>query len=123
MKFIVKDLMVTVFPSKGAHFPNTDDDDCAPVTDHCRGCSESGSKGMIELYTPLINPVSPERLANLKDQLREVLAMVEAREKVVLDSLRPKTAAEIELLQTHFTAALEELKRAAHAMKPGTTSH
>jgi hypothetical protein len=49
-------------------------------------------------------------MAQLKQQLREQLAAVEAREKIVLESMRPTTAAEIDLVQRYLQAALDELK-------------
>jgi hypothetical protein len=37
--------------------------------------------------------------------------MLEAKEQQVHESLRPKSAIEIETLQAHLTAALESLKK------------
>ncbi|MEX3972037.1 hypothetical protein [Paraburkholderia caribensis] len=120
MEFLVKDLLITVFPSRGFPVAGCDAGTtcaCSSVTPKCGGCSEdpctscsSESKGMQDFFTPVINPASPQALAALKNQLREVLAAVEAKEKVLHESMQPQTVHEAEVLQGYLTAALEELK-------------
>jgi len=61
--------------------------------------------------------VNPAQLAALKQQLRETLAAVEAREKVVHNAMRPTSATEVEILQAHLVAALDELKRTAEELR------
>jgi hypothetical protein len=62
----------------------------------------------------VVGGVGPQNLALLKAQLRRALLQVEIQERVqreVMDEvLRPKTLAEVEMLEQKMTAALEELK-------------
>lgn len=127
MEFLVKDLMITVFPSRPNVAGGCDAGAtcaCSGITPKCGGCSEnpctscsSESKGVADFFTPVINPASPQALAALKSQLQEVLAAVEAKQKVQLESMRPQTAQEVEFLQRYMTAALEELQEAARDLE------
>lgn len=111
MDFLVKDLMISVFPLRGlAAAACNACTDCSGMTDRCPGCSETVSKGIEDLLTLIVNPASPQSLAMLKEQLRQALAAVEAKERVLHESLRPKTLEEVELLRGHLTAAIEELR-------------
>lgn len=117
MEFIVKDLMISVLPLRGGRF--SDALSCGACTSDsiAPGPCGRGSGGPIERFIDLVvNPASPLALATLKQQLRESLAAVEAREKVLHQSMRPTSAAEISILQTHLTAALEELKENAASL-------
>jgi len=69
----------------------------------------------------VVLPATPASLAVLKHQLREALAATEAREKVMQEALRPTSPAEIAVLQSHLTAALEELKGSAAALEGSRT--
>ena len=119
MDFIVKDLMISVMPLRGYRLGGfaaacgaCTSDSTAP------GPCGRGSGGPMENYLDyVINPASPMVLAALKQQLRETLAAVEAREKVVLQSMRPTSAAEISMLQSHLTAALDELRENATTLE------
>ena len=52
-----------------------------------------------------------QQLAALKSQLRDAIAEIEKREKVVNELAQPQTAAEIEDLQSKLKEALDELER------------
>lgn len=122
MDFLVKDLMISLFPLRGVTVAACGAcTDCSSLTDRCPGCSESGSKDIEDLLSPIINPASPQALAVLKTQLRQVLASVEAKEQVLHDSLRPKSMQEVELLQGHLTAALEELRERSRELSKGAS--
>ncbi len=117
MKFIVKDLMISVLPFKPGSFGGECDAGptcactCTPCTGGCSPCSDCSKCTTTTPGESWWNDiVDPERLAALKAQLTMQLAMVEAREKVVHESLRPKSAAEIQMLESHLTAALEALR-------------
>jgi hypothetical protein len=117
MQYIVKDLMISVLPLRPG---DASKPDC--LCTGCTGCTGNTNQtkapacpGDFDLYAQVSNP---GQLALLKQQLREALAAVEAREKVVLESLKPQSSAEVELLQAHLTAALEELKQRGN--KPPT---
>ena len=104
MDFIVKDLMIRLLPTTGI----------SPVAASCGGCTDcsscSSNTRILDLGDIRTLPVSPFVLSLLKHQLREALSVVEAKERAVAESLRPTTAADIEALQTHLTAALKELQ-------------
>ncbi len=65
--------------------------------------------------TPAIAPqgmaANPESLAELKAQLRQTLARVEAQERVMEDSMKPQTVAETEALEQKLQEALEALRK------------
>jgi hypothetical protein len=50
------------------------------------------------------------QFGSLKDNLKAGLKAEEAREKTVQENQTPQTLAEVELLETKLTAALEELR-------------
>ena len=117
MKFIVKDLMISVLPFRGGFVGGECDAGptcactCTPCTGGCSPCSDCSKCTATTPGESWWNDiVDPERLAALKAQLTMQLAMVEAREKVVAESLQPKSAAETEMLEHYLKAALESLK-------------
>src|SRR4029077_12779803 len=96
MKFIVKDLMISVLPlrpSGSGGFPGGGCGDCTPCSNDCTRCSIS------HRFEDWLSDPDPNRLAALKQQLRGTLAAVEAREKALYDEMRPRTVAEVENLQ------------------------
>jgi hypothetical protein len=127
MEFVVKDLMISVLPLRAsaaiAARPEAESDPtcgtCTGCTGISGGCGAVGTRNPLDFREALILPVGPAVLATLKQQLREALAMVEAREAVVHRSMQPKSAAEIEVLQTHLTAALESLQEQAAKLRGG----
>jgi hypothetical protein len=121
MKFIVKDLMVTVLPFE-PKLPSGGCGDagatcactctpcsggCSPCSD-CSKCSTSTPGDILDWISHVYDPVV---LSQLKEQLKVTLASVEAREKAAREALRPTTQPEIDVLRTHLTAALDELKK------------
>ena len=86
MDFMVKDLMISVLPLRASSVGNADwgniagcDAGCTPCSD-CSKCTLVTPGGLWERYAEVSNPA---QLALLKQQLRETLAAIEAREKVV----------------------------------------
>jgi hypothetical protein len=118
MEFIVKDLMISVLPLRGVRLGDVASCGACTSDSTAPGPCGKGSGGPIENWLDyVISPATPAGLAALKQQLREALASVEAREKVVHESMRPTSAAEISILQTHLTAALEDLKTTAASIQ------
>jgi hypothetical protein len=74
---------------------------------NCPGGCTGVTPHPVALYSQVSNPAA---LALLKQQLREALAAVEARESAVHQAMRPTSATEIEILQSHLEAALEDLR-------------
>jgi hypothetical protein len=112
MEFIVKDVIISVLPLRQSSLSGI-----AEVCGGCTGCSDcsqcSTGTREVDLGSLVTNPANPAQLAVLKQQLREALAAVEAREQVVYEAMRPTSVTEIEILQSHLEAALEELRRSA----------
>jgi hypothetical protein len=52
----------------------------------------------------------PESLVVLRQELEEALAAIEIRERVLAETMQPRTLAEIEELERRLTDALEELQ-------------
>ncbi|WP_429289859.1 hypothetical protein [Paraburkholderia sp. CI3] len=77
------------------------------------GCTGITPHPQLTLYEEVIDPSG---LANLKQQLREALSVVEAREQNLYESMRPKSLAEVKILQAHLKAALEDLEQTAQAL-------
>src|SRR6476469_7393823 len=103
--FIVKDLMIRVLPVNPSVLPAGCDAGCTHCSD-CTNCLLETPGG--HWWDSIFDPMD---LAQLKQQLREVLAVVEAREKLVHESMRPTSATEIDTLRTQLRAALKELER------------
>jgi translation elongation factor EF-Tu-like GTPase len=65
--------------------------------------------------TPVINQVgmvaNPQNLAELKAQLRQSLAQVEAQEQAIAESMKPQTVEESDMLEQKLTEALDELRQ------------
>ncbi|WP_374772092.1 hypothetical protein OG756_02140 [Streptomyces sp. NBC_01310] len=59
-----------------------------------------------------VSPTSLEDLVLLKGQLRASLADIEFHENAVIESLRPKTPAEVDFVRRHLQEALAELEAA-----------
>lgn len=123
MDFIVKDLMISVLPFRrsltgggGGVGPLAGcDAGCSTCTGMttCPGGCTGGTPHPTDWYEQVTNPVT---LSLLKQQLRETLAAVEAREKVVHDAMRPTSAAELQILQANLEAALEEVRGMVQAL-------
>ena len=114
MSFKIKDLMITVLPA-GSMLGNIGTiGPCEPCTKHCTECSictcTQCTQNCTHSAKDFNDLVYPPDLALLKERLKIALAEVEARERVVEESLRPKTLADVELLEQKLTAALEELR-------------
>jgi hypothetical protein len=56
-------------------------------------------------------PASKATLLALKGNVERVLAEIDREEKMIGEELRPQTLAEVEMLQTAFHEAQDELKR------------
>jgi hypothetical protein len=112
MKFVVKDLMISVLPLRGQG-PFAGGCECSHCSGACTNpCASAGACGSQTKGFDWVSQVfDPPYLADLKQQLKDALVLVEAREKAVLESMRPQSAAEVELLRAHLTEALEELKQ------------
>jgi hypothetical protein len=115
MDFIVKDLMISVLPLRGVRIGDVAS--CGACTSDSIPPGPCGRTmgGWEDFIKQAINP--PVALAALKQQLKETLAAVEAREKAIHESMRPTSAAEISVLQSHLAAALEELKAKGAALQ------
>ncbi|KLK89919.1 hypothetical protein AA309_28680 [Microvirga vignae] len=104
MQYVVKDLMITVLPLRG--LGGLELYSCTGCTD-CSSCTANTRVWDI-LEQATINPAV---LSTMKQQLKELLAAVEAKEKVVHEAMRPSSAAEVEILQSYLAGAIEELKQ------------
>lgn len=122
MDFFVKDLIISVLPNRlsagadgGWRFGGCDAGctTCTGMTTCPGGCTGVTPHPRMTLYEEIINPVA---LANIKEQLREALSLVEAREQILHESMRPKSLAEVELLQAQLQAAQEDLKETAREL-------
>lgn len=119
MQYIVKDLMISVLPLRptGSAAPG----DC--LCTGCTGCTgntrQTKSPACGPDFDPFAEISNPAQLAALKQQLREQLAGVEAREKVVLESMQPRSSVEFDILQSHLTAALQDLKQKGQNVAKG----
>ncbi len=111
MRFVVKDLMITVLPVDYNDLmgpPVSCDGGCSC----CSGCTGNTNQTHGETCNPEVLPemeLSLDHLAAVKEQLRGSLAAIEAREEAVKASLRPRTASEVELVRRHLSEALDEL--------------
>jgi len=123
MAFKVKDLMITVLPTEskalgvGAACGGCSlNISCLPCSCTCSGCSNScgycssgctnfthGVRGQVQI-------ARPEDLAILKEELRQALLDIEAKERDIEEAMRPKTLSEVEELEEKLTAALVEVK-------------
>src|SRR5580698_912836 len=108
MAFKVKDLLINIAPSETAN-PGTWG---VPFGLECRWSTTALISWVSRNFTctypcPPVGPgfasatglLSPEQLAALKSQLREALTEIENQEKIITESLQPKTLAEIETLE------------------------
>jgi hypothetical protein len=110
--------------------------DCNPtfwqclISCTCTGCTRTcppiscpkGSCGwsppidqFTELQTVVLNQpgmvANPQNLKELKAQLRQALAQVEAQERMAEESMRPQSLEEADMLEQKLTEALEELRQ------------
>lgn len=115
MKFVVKDLMISVLPLRGrGGLPGGGCD--AGCTNHCGSgctnpCASGGACGTgttkdLDWIAHVFDPVV---LVELKQQLKDALALVEVREKAALEAMKPQSRSEVELLRARLTEALQEL--------------
>jgi hypothetical protein len=131
MSFKVKDLMITVLPAGspiGWPGPGNICDNnlctkaCTRCTETCSYCSctqcTDGCTHSAKDFGDIVNPAD---LALLKERLKIALAEVEARERVIEESLRPKTLADVELLEQKLSAALEEVRTQKAALLKTST--
>jgi hypothetical protein len=121
MEYIVKDLMISVLPLRKGDMGLGDVNACGACTVDSSGppCTCGGTKALWQYYLDqAVNPAGPAALATLKLQLRETLAAVEAREKAMHESMRPSSAAEVDILRAHLSAAIDELKVTAQRLQP-----
>lgn len=122
MEYIVKDLMISVLPLRKSELNIGDINSCGACSVDSSGppCTCGGTKALWQYYLDqLVNPAGPSALATLKQQLREALAAVEAREKVVHQAMRPSSAAEVDILKSHLSAAIEELNSTGQQLQSG----
>ncbi len=59
---------------------------------------------------PVYTPVAQQELAATKERLKQELAMAEAQEKALADSMQPQTVADADALEKQLTEALEEVR-------------
>jgi 16S rRNA G1207 methylase RsmC len=75
--------------------------------------------------TPVINQggmvANPQNLAELKAQLRQSLAQVEAQEQVMAESMKPQTVEEVDMLEQKLTEALHELRHHKEELRRRTS--
>src|SRR5439155_855647 len=103
--FVVKDLMITVLPTRTGGISAGCDAGCTSACSGCTpcsgGCSPCSDCTKCSLSTPggldWINYiVDPPDLIALREQLREALTRVDAREKVLRESMKPTEPRDIE---------------------------
>jgi hypothetical protein len=115
MAFRVKDLLISVLPEeKGAAVacPNcsldlsrwTDPDRCGCGCTHCTNSFYTQGRSCF------CNIAHPEDLATLKQQLKETLSHLEAREREVQEVMRPQSLDQMKKLEAKLAAALAEVK-------------
>ncbi len=144
MAFKIKDLMISVLPPSAG--PNVPCGGCSYFITHvpiytpacpppppiCAGCSVHCSNvcsGSASYPGPWFDPGRPfdrtgtnsiEGLGILKQQLRQAIEEVEIRERVLEETLKPKTLGEVEQLEQLLTEALAELRiRKVELQNPG----
>ena len=113
MSFIVKDLMISVLPKivdagelAGSCGACSSDSAGPPCSGICPG-SRNPFEGLLEHIAIEGNPSA---LAILKQQMKEHINAIDKREKVVMSSMHPKSAADRKMLQEKLTDALKELQ-------------
>jgi hypothetical protein len=77
---------------------------CPYATWHCKCPTLLGASyptpTIVDLTTPVQNVVStPEEIQVLREQLKEQLALLDQQEKIINEELRPKTLAEVNLIE------------------------
>lgn len=114
MSFKVRDLMITVLPAGSILADPGVFGPCEVCSKMCTDCSKCTCTRCTQNCTisakDFDDLIYPPDLAILKERLKIALAELEARERVVEESLRPKSLADVELLEQKLTAALEELR-------------
>jgi len=135
MAYKVRDLIVTVMPSKLAGRIG----DCEQTSGGCDatsgGCdagtggttgscsseNECGAGGVIgegcdfsdELLDPLNRVIDPAYMGELRTLVRHAVAQARSADRQAVDAeLAPKTQADLELLEGHLSGALDELRGA-----------
>ncbi|MEN5036722.1 hypothetical protein [Pseudomonas sp. TWI929] len=114
MKFVIKDLMITVLPLVDKfHLPQGECDagpkSCAsPSAGSCGGgspCSCGGTQGpdWSEVF-------DPPYLIRMKEQLRLQIAQIEAQEQAVRKALQPNKE-QVRLLEPYLEDAMREMKK------------
>ena len=78
--------------------------------------SSLGAKG-IELDASEFDPSASATYLLLKAQLKEALALVEAKEQALHENLRPQTLEEAQALETYLTSALAEVGKQKEALQ------
>ncbi len=111
MRFLVRDLMITVLPLLEAAPKGCGN---GPPTG-CEGCSFMTPEWTrVPLFcTPGCQTeqiASLEDLVSLRQALRQRLTEVEATERIRREALQPKSADEVNLLSRYLTEALDELR-------------
>ena len=107
MRFVVKDLMITVLPVGFGDLVGEGGQTClcTKLTGQTKGSA------CTDCCPDIVFGGSLDQLAAVREQLRASLAAVEAQEEVVIESLRPRNPAEVELVRGLLTEALDELNR------------
>lgn len=111
MRFVVKDLLITV----------ADDQLAVADTDHCTGtcclnpCSYPSCDNNSCVATPVTGSfaegvILPADLADLKAQLLAAVADVERRQGEVNEAMAPKNLQEVEAVEGQLRAALDEVQ-------------
>lgn len=131
MAFRVKDLLINIAPAPGLEPGTGAIGDCTVTMQDCTG-TLLNCTGTPQAFTPWLSrfccffslfrgvadPVyAVEQLAVLKAQLKVAIADIENREKLVEESLEPKTTAQIEELEAKLEEALTELRRRKAELK------
>src|SRR5215471_18216264 len=118
MNFVVKDLMITILPNRSdlaARQPSTACDAGGTCCPHLTSaCTPAPST---HLRVRASEAATLEEIMALKAQLRESLAIAEAREKVILQDLQPKSPEELHLLETLLQGAIEEVRKRSSETK------
>lgn len=113
MKFVIKDLMITVLPLVDRIHPcdGGPNSGCMPPSaGSCGGgspcsCGATEGRDWSEVFDPPF-------LIRMKQHLRLQIAQIEAREQAMREAMRPSQE-HANLLEPFLAAALEELKKTA----------
>lgn len=113
MRFMFKDLMVTVLRDSGRMTEFGAWGCCVSYGHPHSHCGPCGS--VISCPLPTIHHL--EDLVILKRDLQVALAQVEAAEAVAREQMKPQSVEEAELLERRLSGALEEVRRQKETLR------